>query len=133
MDHMPGGVEDAVNAVLQAAGAPVSAPAAGEWGLALDDVCGWPLDVGLRVRDGLLAIQTQALRPDRVDGHTLLHRNRLADLVRYSHSADGTVHVQAEIPLAAAADHATVDRVLGLVIEAAEWARTAAGRRRRLD
>lgn len=133
MDHMPGGVGDAVNAVLQATGAPVSEPAAGEWGLALDDVCGWPLHVGLRVRDGLLAVQSQVLRPDRLDDHTLLHRNRLVDLVRFAHSADGAVHVQAEIPLAAAADQATVDRVLGLVLEAAEWARTSAGRRKRMD
>jgi hypothetical protein len=133
MDHMPGSVSDAVNDVLQASGRPVSRPAEGEWGMVLDDVGGWPLDVGLRVRDGLLAIQAQACRPDRLDAHLLLHRNRLGDLVRYAHAADGTVHVHAEIPLSAAADAATVDRVLGLVIEAAGWAREAAGRRRRME
>jgi hypothetical protein len=133
MDHMPGGVADAVNDALQAAGGPVSRPADGEWGMVLDDVAGWPLDVGLRVRDGLLAIQAQACRPERLDAHLLLHRNRLVDVVRYTHAADGTVHVQAEIPLVAAADPVAVDHVLGRVIEAAEWARTAAAKRKRLD
>jgi hypothetical protein len=125
MDHMPAGVSEAVNAALRDTGAPVSRPAEGEWGVALPDVGGWPLEVGLRLRDGLLAIQAEALAPERVDAHLLLHRNRLGVLVRYAHSSAGAVHVHAELP-AAAVDAAALDRVLALVVEAAEWARAAA-------
>ena len=125
MQHFPAGVAQAVEAVLDGLGAPVSRPAAGEWGVALDDVGGWPLDVGLRLRDGLLAVQAEVLRPGAVDPHLLLHRNRLGVLVRYTHSSAGAVHVQAELP-AAAVDAPTLDRVLALLVEAAEWARAAA-------
>jgi hypothetical protein len=126
MDHLPGGLAGVVDAVLNGAGAPVNRPAKGEWGLALEDVGGWPLDVGLRVRDGLLAVQAEAVGPERVDPHRLLHRNRVGVLVRYAHSSAGAVHVQAELP-AAGVDAEVLDRVLALVVEAAEWARAAAG------
>ena len=127
MHHFPGGAQDAVEEVLEGLRAPVSRPAEGEWGVALDDVGGWPLDVGLRARDGLLAMQAEVLGPGLADPHMLLHRNRLGVLVRYAHSSAGAVHVHAELPLAAV-DAPTVDRVLALLVEAAEWARAGAAR-----
>jgi hypothetical protein len=126
MHHFPAGAEEPVESVLKGLRAPVSRPAEGEWGVALEDVGGWPLDVGLRVRDGLLAVQAEVLGPGLVEPHLLLHRNRLGVLVRYAHSSAGAVHVHAELPLAAI-DAPAVDRVLALVVEAAEWARAAGG------
>ena len=124
MHHFPGGAAEAVESVLAGLRAPVSRPARGEWGVVFDDVGGWPLHVGLRVRDGLLAVQAEVLGPGVVDPHLLLHRNRLGVLVRYAHSSAGAVHVHAELPVAGV-DVAAVDRVLALVVEAAEWARAA--------
>ncbi|MDQ3768580.1 MAG: hypothetical protein M3370_03745 [Actinomycetota bacterium] len=100
--------------------------AQGEWGLTLVDVGGRPLHVGLALRDGLLRAQAQALDPDRVDDHELLHRNRGLALARYTHAGDGTVWVEADLP-PAAVDATWVDRLLGAVVEAATVVRWRAG------
>ncbi|MBA3328081.1 MAG: hypothetical protein H0T43_07250 [Solirubrobacterales bacterium] len=97
----------------------------GEWGLSLD-AAGWPLHVGVALRDGLLRVQAEALAPDRVADHELLHRNRGLRLVRYAHAGDGTVWVQGEVP-EAAVDSALIDRLLGAVVGAAIAARERAG------
>lgn len=97
-----------------------------EWGLTLEDVGGRPLDVGLALRDGVLRAQAQALDPDLVDHHELLHRNRGLVLARYTHAGDGTVWVEADLP-PAAVDATWVDRLLGAVVEAATVARWREG------
>lgn len=98
----------------------------GEWGLTLEDVGGRPLHVGLALRDGLLRAQAQALDPDLIGDHELLHRNRGLVLARYTHAGDGTVWVEADLP-PTAVDATWVDRLLGAVVEAANVARWRAG------
>ena len=114
---------DAVEAALRAAGAPWRRVAEGEWGL-VAEAGGWDLQVGVALRDGLLAAQAEALGPGRLDPHALLHRNRRLRLVRFSHTAAGAVWVQGELPLAAVTP-AEVDRLLGLLVQAAADARAA--------
>lgn len=111
-----------VTASLQASGAPWRAVAPGEWGVVVDDVGGHPLEVGVRVRDGLVAAQAWVAPPGAVDPHLLLHRNRLGTLARYAHASAGDVHVHAEA-FADGLTAAQLDRLLGAVVEAAEAAR----------
>ena len=92
-----------------------------EWGLTLE-VAGWPLHVGLAVRDGLLRAQAEALDADQLHDHELLHRNRGMVLARYTQAGDGTVWVEADLP-PAAGDAEWIDRLLGAVVEAAGVAR----------
>jgi hypothetical protein len=112
------GVADAVNAYLQGAAARFRTVADGEWGIVFDDVGGAPLEVGLRLADGLLRAQSWAAPAGRLDPHLLLHRNRLSVIVRYAESLAGDVHVHAELP-AAAVDAQQLDRMLGLLVDAA--------------
>ena len=92
-----------------------------EWGLTLED--DWPLDVGVRVADGLVRIQAFALgaasAPD--DAH-VLHWNRQTRMVRFARTRSGDIWVQADLP-AELADATQMDRLLGLVVEAAYAAR----------
>lgn len=99
-----------------------------QWGITLDDVGGWPLHVGLVVRGGMLRAQAEALRAGVVDGHELLFRNRSLVLVRYAHTGAGEVWVVGDLPVAAI-DAAGVDRLLGLVVQAAQAIRGIAAPR----
>ena len=91
----------AVEACLTRSDAAWRLLAAGEWGLRAE-AGGWPLDVGLAIRGGMLRAQAEVLRSGAADPHALLYRNRRLILVRLSHAADGTVWVQGEIPRVAA-------------------------------
>ena len=117
----------AVQAFLEQLDAPSRTVAAGEWGLSVE-AGGWPLHVGLALRDGLLRMQAEVAGPGQLDEHLLLHRNRRRALVRFSHSEAGAVWIQADLPLAAVSA-AELDRTLGLLVEAAEEARQAVRRR----
>jgi hypothetical protein len=118
-------VADAVETALRGAGVPWRRVADGEWGLVVE-AAGWDLHVGVALRDGLLAAQAEALPPGRADPHALLHRNRRLRLVRFAHTGAGAVWVQGELPLrAVTADE--VDRLLGLLAQAAADVRAAAG------
>jgi hypothetical protein len=119
-------VHAAVEACLTSSGAPWRRVAEGEWGL-VAEAGGWPLDVGVAVRNGLLTAQAEVLAPGRAEPHALLHRNRRLRLVRFAHTSAGAVWVQGELPLVAAADANEVDRLLGLLVQAAGEARDAAG------
>jgi hypothetical protein len=99
-----------------------------QWGLTLE-AAGWPLDVGLAWRVGLLRAQAPVLPPGRVSDHELLHRNRGLRLVRYAHAADGTVWVEGDLP-PEAVDATWLDRLLGALVAAATVARERAGGRR---
>lgn len=115
----------AVEEALQAAGADPHRPAPGEWGLTVD--CGgWPLHVGLGLREGLLRVQAEVCGPGRVDPWWLLHRNRRdLRIVRLATSAAGAVWVHGDLPAAGLAP-AAVDELLGRLLDAAAAVREVA-------
>jgi hypothetical protein len=118
-------VSEAVSEFLGSLEASWREVAPGEWGLTLD-AAGWPLHVGLAYRDGMVRAQCEALPPERVSDHELLFRNRGLVMVRYAHTGAGAVWVHGELP----AELVTVewlDRLLGLVVEAATVVRHRAG------
>ena len=90
----------------------------GEWGVSLEDVAGWPLHVGIRLRDGFLRAQAEVVGRDQVSDHELLFRNRTLRVVRLAHSGAGDVWVVGDLP-EAAVDAAELDRLLGLLVAAA--------------
>jgi hypothetical protein len=113
---------DAVSRYLEGVGARRLAD--GEWGLTIADE--HPLDIGIRVADGLLRVQAFAVpAADAPLSEDVLHWNRATRLVRFSRTRDGDVWVQADL-LIEAADAGSVDRVLGLVVEASRSARAVA-------
>jgi hypothetical protein len=126
MERPGGDAAQAVTGFLRGAGLPCRTVAPGEWGLVVEDVGGAPLEVGLRLSDGLLRAQAWVAPPGTADPHVLLHRNRLAPLARYAHSGAGDVHVHADIP-ASALDDALLDRLLVALVQAAEVARSGLG------
>jgi hypothetical protein len=93
-----------------------------EWGLTLpaEVAAGAPLDVGLRIADGLLTAKTVALSGDAasVDPWMLLWWNRQTRLVRFGCTRSHDIWVHADLPVAAL-DEGAVDRLLGLVAEGA--------------
>ena len=92
-----------------------------EWGVTLDEERGggWPLDLGLRLADGLLRVQAFALPyRDDLDLGQVLHWNRQTRLARFACTRAGDIWVQADLP-AEAITTEQLDRLLGLVVEAA--------------
>ena len=103
----------------------------GEWGITLSAEAGggWPLDVGIRVADGLVRVQAFALGADAdINPWNFLHWNRGTRMARFSCTRDGDIWVQADLP-AVALDEQELDRLLGLVVEGALAARTAMAQR----
>jgi hypothetical protein len=94
----------------------------GEWGIQVpaETLGGHALDVGLRIADGLLRAQALALPDavDLVDPWMLLWWNRQTRLVRFGCTRGRDIWVHAEVPVAGL-DSAGVDRLLGLLVEAA--------------
>jgi hypothetical protein len=93
----------------------------GEWGLTLaaEQAGGWPLDVGLRVADGLLTVKAHALAdPEHVDPWMLLWWNRSTRMIRFSATQSQEVWVHGDLP-ATTVDEQALDRLLGLVVEGA--------------
>ena len=99
--------------------------AAGEWGLSVE-AAGWPLHVGMALRDGLLQAQAQVVEADRLDEHTLLFWNRSLPLVRFAHTGAGEVYVKGDLPLCAV-EPQMLDRFLGLLVRTATMARERLG------
>jgi Putative bacterial sensory transduction regulator len=99
----------------------------GEWGLTVpgEELDGEPLDVGLRIADGLLRAQAVALQGagSDVEPWLLLWWNRQTRLVRFGCTRSRDVWVHADVP-AAGVDERGVDRLLGLIVEAVLTART---------
>jgi hypothetical protein len=95
--------------------------AAGEWGITVD-AAGWPLHVGLALRDGLLRAQAAVAAPGSLDPEDLLRWNRQVPFVRFAHTRAGEVWIQGELP-PAAVTAAELDRFLGLLVLAATQAR----------
>jgi hypothetical protein len=101
----------------------------GEWGVTVDEERGgWPLDVGLRLADGLLRVQAFAL-PHRegLDFGQVLHWNRQTRMARFACTRSGDIWVQADLP-ADAVSAEQLDRLLGLVVEGALNVRAYASR-----
>jgi Putative bacterial sensory transduction regulator len=95
--------------------------AQGEWGLTVpgDELDGEPLDVGLRLADGLVRAQAVALHGGAdLDPWMLLWWNRQTRLVRFGCTRSRDIWVHADVP-ARGLDERGVDRLLGLVVEAA--------------
>jgi hypothetical protein len=93
----------------------------GEWGVtvAAEQARGWPLEVGVRVVDGLLRVQAFAVpASDDVDPWLLLHWNRQTRHVRFACTRSGDIWVHGDLPVAGL-DEQLVDRLLGLVVEGA--------------
>lgn len=98
--------------------------APGEWGFTVD-AAGWPLHVGVALRDGLLRAQGEAVGPGRLPADTLLRWNRGLPLVRFTHTGAGAVWVEGDLPQAAISPE-QLDRFLGLLVRVATQAREAA-------
>jgi hypothetical protein len=98
-----------------------------EWGVSIPDeqAGGWPLDMSVRVVDGILRVQAYALQADdAVNPWNFLHWNRSTRYVRYACTRSGDIWIHGDLPVAAV-DEREVDRLLGLVTEAALAARHA--------
>jgi hypothetical protein len=98
-----------------------------EWGITVppEQAAGWSLDVGLRIHEGLLRVQAYALgADDRVNPWNFLHWNRGTRLVRFACTRAGDIWVHGDLPVPAV-DERQLDRLLGLVVEAAVTARNA--------
>jgi hypothetical protein len=113
----------AVEKSLRDSGVAWRSVAPGEWGLTVP-AGGWELHVGLALRGGMLAAQAEVLGPGIVSDRLLLRRNRTLRMVRFALTAAGAVYVQGELP-EAAVTAAEVDRLLGLLVAAAEEVRGA--------
>lgn len=92
----------------------------GEWGLTVPDVGapGWPLEVGLRLRRGVLRAQAFVGETGCVDEHELLVRNRGLLGVRFAHTGSGDVWLVGDL-FEEHLSARSVDRLLGLLVAAA--------------
>jgi hypothetical protein len=100
--------------------------AEGEWGITVapELAAGWPLDVGVRIEEGLLRVQAFALAADEASNPwNFLHWNRGTRYIRFACTRAGDIWVHADLPVTAV-DERMLDRVLGLVVEGAVLART---------
>jgi Putative bacterial sensory transduction regulator len=112
---------DIVDAYIQALPGERRRIAHAEWGLTLDadHAAGWPLDVGLRIADGLVTVKAYALTaPHSIEPWMLLWWNRSTRLVRFGCTQAREIWVHGDLPVAAVSEQ-EVDRLLGLVVEGA--------------
>jgi hypothetical protein len=110
---------DVVNDYLQELPGGARRLAHGEWGLTIAaETLGEPLDVGVSISDGLLRVKAPALGAGHeVDPWLLLWWNRQTRHVRFGSTRSREIWVHADLP-ASAVDATSVDRLLGLVVEA---------------
>ena len=116
---------DVVDAYVSALPGETRRLAHGEWGItvAAEQARGWPLDVGVRVADGLLRVQAFAVSASEdLNPWNFLHWNRQTRYVRFACTRSGDIWVHGDLP-AASLDAEAVDRLLGLVVEGALAAR----------
>jgi hypothetical protein len=99
-----------------------------EWGFTIpgEELGGEPLDIGLRIADGLLRVQAVPLHgAERLDPWMLLWWNRQTRVVRFGCSRARDIWIHADLP-ASGVDERALDRLLGLVAEAAVAVRSHA-------
>lgn len=104
-----------------------------EWGVTVgaEAAAGWPLDIGLRLADGLLRAQALVAEQDSaLNPWLFLAWNRQTRFVRFGCARNGDIWIHADLPVAAV-DAASVDRLLGLVAEGAAVGRRYAADARR--
>lgn len=119
---------DVVDAYVSALPGETRRLADGEWGITLpaEQAHGWPLEVGVRLADGLLRVQAFALAgSDELNPWNFLHWNRQTRHIRFACTRSGDIWVHGDLP-AAGLDEQLVDRLLGLVVEGALLARERA-------
>ena len=112
---------DVVDAYLDRLNGEHRRVADGEWGLTVpaDAAGGRPLDVGLRIADGMLRAQAPAAPfSESLDPWMLLWWNRQTRYVRFACTRSRVIWVHADLPVAAV-DERALDRLLGLVVEGA--------------
>ena len=93
----------------------------GEWGVtvAAESAGGAPLDIGLRIADGMLTAKAVAVHGAAdLDPWMLLWWNRQTRFVRFGCTRGRDIWVHADVPVVGL-DERAVDRLLGLVAEAA--------------
>jgi hypothetical protein len=103
-----------------------------EWGLTLppESAGGWPLEVGVRIADGMLRAQAAAAEFDEAfDPWMLLWWNRQTRYVRFACTRSREIWVHADLP-ASGVDERTVDWMLGLLVEGVLAVRDYAARSR---
>ena len=106
--------------------------AEGEWGLTLpaESAGGWPLEIGLRISEGMLRVQAPAAEfHDGLDPWMLLWWNRQTRYARFACTRSREIWVHADLPTSAV-DERMLDRMLGLVVEGAVAVRDYAARSR---
>jgi hypothetical protein len=99
-----------------------------EWGITVrpEQAGGWPLEVGLRLSDGLLRAQAFAVAADRAPSPALLlHWNRQTRFVRFATTRSGDVWVHGDLAAGDVREQA-LDRLLGLLVQGAVAARAQA-------
>ena len=114
------------DAYIASLGATARRVADGEWGVTIEDAAGWPLHVGIRLRDGFVRAQAEVAGADQISDHELLFRNRSLRLVRLAHTGAGDVWIVGDLP-ESAVSAAELDRLLGLLVAAAVDVRQRAG------
>ena len=95
-----------------------------EWGITVD-AAGWPLHVGVAIRDGLLRAQAQVIDATGSSRMTCCAGTARSRFMRFAHTRDGEVWIQGDLPLVAISP-AELDRFLGLLVLSATQARQAA-------
>jgi Putative bacterial sensory transduction regulator len=116
---------DVVDAYVSALPGETRRLAHGEWGItmAAEQARGWPLEIGVRVADGLLRVQAFALgASDELNPWNFLHWNRQTTHARFACTGSGDIWVHGDLPVAGL-DERGVDQLLGLVVEGALIAR----------
>jgi hypothetical protein len=92
-----------------------------EWGITLaqESAGGHPLDMSMRIEDGLIRAQAFALpAQDGIDPWVLLRWNRQTRLVRIACARSGDIWIHGDLPVSGV-DEQAVDRLLGLLVEGA--------------
>ena len=121
MSDIQSATRDVVDRYLAALDGDTRRVADDEWGLTVE-AAGWPLHVGVAIRDGLLRAQAEVVAAGRLDPHSLLHWNRGMPHARFTETGAGDVWVEADLPLEAVTPE-RLDGFLGLVVRVATQAR----------
>jgi hypothetical protein len=120
---------DLIDAYVSALPGDTRRLAHGEWGITVraEQAGGWPLEVGLRLADGLLRAQAFSVAADRAPtAMQLLHWNRQTRFVRFAITRSGDVWVHGDLAAGDVSEPA-LDRLLGLLVQGAVAARAQAG------
>jgi Putative bacterial sensory transduction regulator len=110
---------DVVDAYVRALPGDTRRLAHGEWGITMpaEQARGWPLEIGVRVADGLLRVQAFALgASDQLNPWNFLHWNRQTRHARFACTSTGDIWVHGDLPVTGL-DERGVDQLLGLVVE----------------